>query len=125
AHYELEAELKQREQECAETQRLAQIGSWSWDLQSGYSKSSTEACRIFGTTTSAVDHTKEGFLAFVHPDDRAGVKAELEQIIDQQREHWESEFRIVRPDGEIRTVYERGQLEFDRSGQPQRVSCTV
>ncbi|WP_200196750.1 PAS domain S-box protein [Halorhodospira abdelmalekii] len=125
AQYELEAELKQRELEFAEIQRLAQIGSWSWDLRTGYSKSSAEACRIFGTTTAAVDHTKAGFLAFVHPDDRTAVEAELEEIIDQQREQWESEFRIVRSDGEIRTVYERGQIEFDHTGQPQRFSCMV
>ena len=56
-----------------ESQRTAHVGSWEWELPAGTLWWSDEACRIFGSN-QARWWTQAAFLAFVHPDDREGLR---------------------------------------------------
>ncbi len=55
----------------------------------------------------------------VHPDDREWVKKESDQLID--RGNIEIEYRILRPNGEVRWLFDRKYVVFDDDGNPLRL----
>jgi PAS domain S-box-containing protein len=55
-----------------------------------------------------------------HPDDRAAMESIVPEAARTGGGHFQREFRIVRPDGEVRWVLSRGQVLFDAEGRPER-----
>jgi PAS domain S-box-containing protein len=108
----------------AEAQRIAHVGSWSWNISSGSLDWSDETFRIFGFEPGAFDATYEGFLGFIHPDDREAVERAVSEAMSGDG-HYRIEHRVVRPKGEERVVHERGEVTFDQAGKPARMIGTV
>lgn len=79
-----------------------------------------ERCRaIFGVSESRKMYY-EDFLNYVHPDERANTRALIETALRERREY-NATFRIVRDDGELRTVISRGKAFCNEDGQPVRL----
>jgi PAS domain S-box-containing protein len=76
--------------------------------------------RIYGLAPEQLEATLAGYMSLVHPDDRGRMQSVIEAAL---REHqpYDVEERIVRPDGEIRILRSRGQVERDAAGQPVRL----
>src|SRR5262245_54784509 len=53
-----------------EVERLANVGSWSWDVRTNEVAWSEQAFRIFGYEPGVDVATREAFFAALHPDDR-------------------------------------------------------
>ena len=95
-------------------QRLAHLGSWEWDLKLSRTTWSEEMHRLFGIAeTPPAD--PEGLLALVHPDDRAQAKAALMAGV-AIRWPFHHQLRIVRPDGEVRTILTYNEVLLDDTG---------
>jgi two-component system cell cycle sensor histidine kinase/response regulator CckA len=118
-----EAELRQSRQMLAEAQQIAHVGSWEFDPASATSRWSDEEYRIFGVDPPAFTPTSEAFLALVHPDDRPRVTA-LHLAIGggDPTTPVGCEFRIVRPSGEVRHIYETWAVERAGDGTLVRVN---
>ena len=115
-----ERELRIHRQRLQEAQRIAHLGHWVWDMQKGTLEWSDEVYRIFGVEPDAFEPTYERFLSMVHPDDRAAIEEGVES------RNYQVEHRVVRPDGEIRVVEERGQVtRRDDAGEPAEMTGTV
>src|SRR6266404_5555671 len=103
-HKAIENQLKQSESQLAEAQRLANIGSWNWDLQSDERTWSDELYRIFGLPRDRPALDLYATVAeCIHPDDRQFFKSSLESSI-RNKESWNLSYRIVRPDGAERII---------------------
>ena len=118
-----EAELRQREAQLATAERLARLGSWRWDPKSDRVIWSEQLYRIYGLAPGApVDF--ETYLSYHHPDDRERVQ----DVIARARETgtaFSVEHRIVRPDGEVRVIHGRGQVELDEDGHLVQMAGTA
>ena len=66
----LSDELRRREEQLAEAQRVAHLGSWEWNIGADQLQWSDELYRIFRLDRGGFDGTFEGYLELVHPDDR-------------------------------------------------------
>ncbi|HEU5448318.1 MAG TPA: EAL domain-containing protein, partial [Acidimicrobiia bacterium] len=108
------AALDADRERLAEAQRIAGIGSWDLDLGSETVIWSDEMYRIFGVDPQ-FEPTFAGFMALVHPDDRATVTASLEGAIACQ-EPFLFDYRVP-VDGRVRWVRARGQLIVDEVGE--------
>ena len=86
-----------------ETQAIAHVGSWEWDIASGRLSWTDEHFRIFGLDPSVFTPTIENGLACVHEDDLARVRAALATTIEVGKP-FSYVTRIRRPDGEIRWI---------------------
>jgi len=107
-HKAIENQLKQSESQLAEAQRLANVGSWNWDLQSDERTWSDELYRIFGLPRDRPALDLDATVAeCIHPDDRQFFKSSLESSI-RNKESWNLSYRIVRPDGAERIISSRG-----------------
>ncbi|WP_437938873.1 PAS domain-containing protein [Sorangium sp. So ce341] len=98
--------------------RAGQTGVWEWDVVTGRVVWSDEVCGIFGIPPGSFEGTLEAFERRIHPDDRARVRAEAQTAM-KGRTGYAIEFRIVRPDGQIRWVTDFGTVERDEAGQPR------
>jgi PAS domain S-box-containing protein len=112
---ELEAANEYQRSQLVEAQRLANLGSWSWNVKSDVVTWSPQLYEIYGLTPECFDGTRDAFLACVHPDDRDGV---IETITTayQTGASFRSRERIVRPSGEIRFLESHGKVVKDSDG---------
>ena len=101
-----EEALRRTQQMLAAAQRIAQTGSYERELATDAFTASTEAGRIFGVQPG----DSMTFLSSVHPQDRAKVKALFERLAAGTEETYSLEYRIVRPDGEMRVIRDEGQV---------------
>ena len=112
-----EAELSRRQTQLAEAQRIAQLGSYEWDIAANRVYRSEELCRIFGLAPADFPPTFEGYLERVHPDDRSTTRSIVEQAWHDAIP-FDFEERIVRPDGTIRRLHSQGKWVLGSDQRP-------
>ncbi|GMR04497.1 MAG: hypothetical protein BMS9Abin23_0395 [Thermodesulfobacteriota bacterium] len=125
------SEINERKEELTRTieglkkaQEVAKMGSWDWDLVKKKVTRSEEVYRIFGLKGDEFGSTFEAFLDFIHPDDREYIKRSLDDAI-YNKKPYSVDYRIVRPDGEVRTLHGEAGVVFDATGKPLRMVGTV
>lgn len=92
-------ERRQAEFYLAEGQRLAHMGSWAF-TPAGFEYWSPELFAIHGLDPGSKVPAKEEYLALVHPEDREFVERQMSAT----QRAFDFTKRIVRPDGQIRSV---------------------
>ena len=119
---ELEAELERlrhREALLDATEQIANIGHCEWDYENNRIRSCSDGyARIFGQTVEEVLESHSSWdrvLESLYPEDR-DIYLESYKSQQQSGSH-EVEYRILRPSGEIRHIYETGTVEFDADGK--------
>ncbi len=120
----IEEALRRSEQSLANAQRIAQIGSWDLDLVTDRLDWSQETYRIFGRHADLFRPSTDVFYDMIHPEDREIVQAAVDRALRGEGSYG-VDHRIVRPDGEIRTVHEQAEVIFDGQGKPLRMNGTV
>jgi PAS domain S-box-containing protein len=113
-------------QESSEQLRLAaeaaQLGVYSFDLQTNEHAWSPELRAIFGFSPAAAE--PRNILQWIHPDDRERVRILRRESFDPKGSGvFEDEHRILRPDGSARWVFVKGRVSFTGHGpsrQPKR-----
>jgi diguanylate cyclase (GGDEF)-like protein/PAS domain S-box-containing protein len=112
----VEQALLLSESRLEEAQRLGHLGSWTWDLATRMLIWSDELCRMYGVPPAYHRPTYEDFLGRVHPEDRAGVEALVAQAMVDQKP-FSHETRVIRPDGEVRTIFDQSEVLVDDQGR--------
>jgi PAS domain S-box-containing protein len=112
----------EREQVLALAERSAGIGVWDVDLQTGVAHGTAQFFRIYGLEPTDAPVPIEVMRAMRHPDDRQRVVDGFRHAIASGAETYEAEYRVVRPDGEVRWVFGRGRVVRDADGTPRRYS---
>jgi PAS domain S-box-containing protein len=103
-------------------ERSAGIGVWDVELATGTVRARPQFFRLMGLEPTSEPISIETFRALRHPDDRARVVGGFQHALTQGKDTYESEYRIVRPDGEVRWILGRGRVVRDTSGVPIRYS---
>jgi diguanylate cyclase (GGDEF)-like protein/PAS domain S-box-containing protein len=105
---------RERLRQLYDAQALAKVGSWERDLSQPRAVLSAELCRILGQRPGFAP-TLEEYVALVHEEERGAVLAAL--LAAGKGQAGESEYRIVRPDGEIRHIHARRTPRVDGEGR--------
>jgi PAS domain S-box-containing protein len=114
--------LRQSEAYLAEALGIANIGYWERDTAADLINWSEQTLRIFGLSPGEGPMTFARLRELVHPDDRPVIiaaHAEAETL--RSGERYDSEFRAVRPNGEVRFLHSRGNVTRDESGRVRRM----
>jgi PAS domain S-box-containing protein len=107
-----------------EAERIAHVGYWEWNLDTGVNIWSAETYRIYGLVPQKGPVDITAIRELIHPEDRESVFRIAEQaVLGGNRP--DAEHRIVRPSGEVRVVHSQGDLKRDRSGRPYLMFGTV
>jgi PAS domain S-box-containing protein len=118
-----QAEVEFARKGLEEAQAMAHLGSWTWDVPQNKVEWSAELCRIYGVPPGS-ERSYDGYLALLHPDDRAAVDATVRRAFATGGP-FEVRHRIVRPDGTTRWVIGNGRAEQDAAGKVVRMSGTA
>src|SRR5207248_11429397 len=110
--------LKKSQRLLEEAQRIAHVGHYEHDLETGVIVASDENYRILGLQPQDSITLSRAF-ELIHPDDRARVNQERNEAV-RTGQHFEVEFRIVRPDGQLRYIHSQGDVIRDEQGRPRR-----
>jgi PAS domain S-box-containing protein len=121
---EAQERLVANEAKLAEAQQLARLGSWEWEIATDTVVWSDELYRIYGVRPDRFPGSYGSYLDKVHPDDRARVARVIETAVAERRS-WSLDYRVVRPDGEIRMIHARGEVVLDDHGRPAIVRGTA
>jgi diguanylate cyclase (GGDEF)-like protein/PAS domain S-box-containing protein len=113
--------LVQSQERLNLTLRSSQIAVWSWELASDKITADDNSSVLFGLPLGQFPQTLEGFAALLHPDDRPRVQQEITASI-QTGADYNTEFRVVWPQGTIRYLSVRGKVYKDESGTPERMT---
>ncbi len=103
-----------------EAQRLANLGSWRWDIVANQITWSEQLFEIYGLQPGEFKGTLQEFVGFIHPDDREQVRASIGAALNAGKE-FSHEERIIRPDGRIRYLHSVGEVVRDEKGAAIRM----
>ncbi|MHC1754754.1 MAG: MEDS domain-containing protein [Methanosarcina sp.] len=115
--------LKESEKGLEEAQKMAHIGNWEWGIVTEESYWSDELDNIFGRNLQDPHPTYEEFLNYVHPSDREYVYNTATKAM--KGKPYSINYRIIRADGEERTVHMQSEVIFDDKNTPVRIKGIV
>jgi PAS domain S-box-containing protein len=119
-----EIALRESEERLRLAMEASATGLWDWNVQTNAVVWSPECYLIHGLREGDFDGTLAGFERRLYPEDREQVRATLRTVTDQHATY-ECEFRIVRPDGEVRWVVNLGRGIYDERGRLLRMVGTL
>lgn len=119
--------LVEREALLREAERIAELGSWVWDVPNARITWSEQMYRIFGYDPQTTTPSAELFFGRVHPEDIALVQANGQRVASgESRVGSEPDrARLVLPGGELRYVELDGRAVQGPDGAPLRIVGTV
>lgn len=115
------AKLRESEQRRSMAIAAGKMGSWDWDWISGDWMWDEGQYRIFGVGPESFEVNPANVQALLHPDDVDQLRKAIAEFNKGTRAY-ETEFRIVRPDGEVRWCVGTAAATVDESGRVVRVS---
>ena len=121
----IEEEVERSRARLAEAERVARMGSWEWDIAANRIEWSDGLYSLYGIRPGDFDpHYRPGGSRYVHPGDRDLVAAEVRSALETCAPI-DFEYRIVRPDGQVRRLHSRAEVFADADGSPLRMTGTV
>ena len=103
--------------------RAAGVGIWDMDFEATRLHWDDQMCRLYGIEPAQFLGTEADWLSRIHPDDRHRTIDEVYGVVASGSDY-DSEFRIVRPDGEVRHMRSMARVWRTSSGQPTRIVGT-
>jgi PAS domain S-box-containing protein len=117
--------LREKERRLSESQRIAHIGSWAYDLKdpAGRLVWSDELYCLYGVTPETFVPTMESLLSLVVREDRPLIQNWMTACAAGE-EPADMDFRLMLPDGTVRVFSRRGELQYDADNKPSRLVGT-
>jgi PAS domain S-box-containing protein len=113
---QLSEELRESEERMTQAAAAANLGVWMRDLTRDKIWASENWRVLFGFSESErLDLDR--ILQRLHPDDREPARQMFAKAVARDG-HYEMDFRVVLPDGQLRWIAARGSVEFNAAGKP-------
>ena len=120
----MRGELENSRAKLARAQRIARLGTWEWDLRSGFLVGSDLCLSILGIAGTNVSLSLNAFLTLVHDDDRKELTTGFERLI-REGGSLQSETRLQSASGAVYFVRFEAEIEYDNAGVATLVSGTA
>jgi PAS domain S-box-containing protein len=115
-----EDELSRMNERFSLATHAARLGVWDWDIQSNELLWDDMMYELYGIKREAFSGAYEAWLQGIHPDDRTSNDEASKRARSGEREY-DTEFRVVWPDGTIHYLKEHGRIVRDADGAPLRM----
>ena len=115
------ARLVQSERRRSMALVAGKMGSWDWDRANGDCLWDEGQCQIFGVDPHGFTVSPENIRPLIHPDDWPTLQQATDRLFLKGQSH-QAEFRIRRPNGELRWCYGTAAPTVDAAGRVVRIS---
>src|SRR5215813_4466805 len=111
--------LRKSEERMRLAAAAVNLGIWEWHLATNEIWATNARRAVLGwPSTGKVSF--EDFISQVHPEDRSRIRQTINDALRNAKDY-ESEYRLVLPDGIVRWMSTRGSIQFDSAGKPSRL----
>lgn len=100
--------------------RAARLGIWDWDLVENKIAWDDQMYSLYGRKRGDFGGEYEAWLASIHPEDQDHSHVDFQRACSGVADY-ESEFRIIWPDGSVRYLRAVGEVLRDETGRPVRM----
>jgi two-component system cell cycle sensor histidine kinase/response regulator CckA len=114
-----ERALQEIEQKLIKAQEIAHLGYWEYDVEHDHFTWSAELYRIYGVESDNLELNYATLRERILPEDRPYHEALVERLKTEGKADFE--YRIRRPDGVVRYVGGKGEVDYDKEGTPTRL----
>jgi len=119
-HHRAEDSVRASEERLRLAQLKTGVGVWDWDLHTDEVTWTPELAAIYGVEPAYMKCYAD-FRDRIHPDDVGLMRANQEAAV-QRGDTFRNEFRIIRPDGQVRWLLSMGGAVYDAvTGKPTRI----
>jgi PAS domain S-box-containing protein len=115
------AQLRQSEESRSLALAAGNMGSWDWNRATAECLWDDGQYGIFGVNRKHFGVTAENVRALIHPEDWQRLQGALDLLLKDRRPT-QNEFRVKRPNGEIRWCIGTAAPSVDAAGQVVRIS---
>lgn len=116
---QIEADLEKSRNSLSEAQRIANIGSWEWNIETGVIFWSDELYSIYNLDSETYTPKPNSFFDFVHPEDHDFVYNQIHKQLSGLQ-HVKFDFKVILKDGSTRILKTLAEItEYDRRGNPK------
>ena len=123
-HKHIDDQLRRNQEQLADAEQLAQLGSWERDVTEDRVWWSDELYRIFGLAPEQSPPSYQALLERIHPDDRAHLDYTIQRAV-AERGSFRMQIRIMRGDKRVRVLQSRGEVLVDAAGRTTKIVGTA
>lgn len=116
-----QSRLRNREDTLARAQRIANLGTWEWDVAKDTITSSEVNNRLFGRDLNAPEYSFDAVMELIHPDDRERVSTAVNMALVEGGSY-SCDYRVLLPGGAERVIFEQADVASDEDGKPVLVT---
>lgn len=103
--------------------KIAKVGVWDYDVVNNHLVWDDNMFDLYGLKRDDFAGVVEAWEASVHPDDKKRGQEEVAQALSGEKE-FDTEFRIIKPNGRIRHIKAMGTVRRDKKGNPLKMIGT-
>jgi PAS domain S-box-containing protein len=111
------AALEESERQLRITLQASRVGTWRWDVLTDAVQWSQTLEEVHGMAPGTFGGTLDAYKRDIHPEDRERVLANIAETM-REGALYSTEYRIIRPDGQVRWLMARGEVLRNRMGRP-------
>jgi PAS domain S-box-containing protein len=113
-----QADAREQRERLEVALKASGTGTFRWNIRTDALTWDENLDGLFGLEPGQTPRSLEQFVSLVHPDDRAEVIERCRRCADAGSD-FDMEFRVVRPDGSVRWLDDKGKTFFDPAdGRP-------
>ena len=112
-----EHELKQVSARLALATKAGGVGVWDYDIDNNILVWDDQMFSLYGIEKKDFSGAYDAWQSGLHPDDKERGDAEIQMAIRGEKE-FDTEFRVVWPDGSVRDIRALAIVQHDSSGKP-------
>ncbi|MGI0488748.1 ATP-binding protein [Pantanalinema rosaneae CENA516] len=116
----VEIALRTSQERLVLAQQVGKMGTCEWNIKTGELIWTEEMEVLFGLAPGSFEGSYEYWLNRIHPDDRPAADQAAQRTAIAGAD-FDTEFRLVRPTGEVRWVTARAQVFYDDADKPDRL----
>jgi len=117
-----EAALRQATDRLSLATRAGHVGIWDWDLERDVLTWDEQVFALYGITREPFSGAHEAWQAGLHPGDKARGDEEIKAALRGEK-GFDTEFRVLWPDGTVHVIRGLGLTQRDDSGQDTHMTC--
>jgi PAS domain S-box-containing protein len=117
-----ERALRESEERLRYALSGAHAAAWQWNILTNEQIWSPESYALHGRDPQLGQPDYGGWLACLHPDDRAPTERAVREAVEKRTLEYRTEYRVVFPTGEERWLAALGKVDYAPDGSPIRMS---
>ncbi|PTU80204.1 histidine kinase [Pseudomonas indoloxydans] len=103
----------------------ADLGTWDWHIPSSRLIASARASQLQGLEAATFEGAFLDFFCKVPMEDRHSLRQSYQSLVAERRSHYQITYRVQLENGGLRFLESTAKLQFDDTGQPQRMVGTL